>query len=216
MNEGERKFPVAREGWPFILPLAAVTAALWSLRAPVSAGFLSLLTFFVVYFFRDPERKIPPQENAVLSPADGKVLQAEPCREERFLKGPAVKIGIFMSPLNVHVNRIPLTGRVIERSYHPGKFISANREKASLLNEQNALLLESGRGARILFIQIAGFIARRIVCRVSEGDWVVRGQRFGMIRFGSRLDVYLPENTRIQVRRGQRVFAGKTILGTLP
>lgn len=215
MSGDDRKFPVAGEGWVFILPLSGITVTLWALRIFIPAAVLSLITFFVIYFFRDPERSIPAGEKNILSPADGKVLQVGPCREESYLGGPAIKISIFMSPLNVHVNRIPLTGRIARRSYSPGKYFCANLDKASLLNERNALIVESAEGARVLFIQIAGFIARRIVCRVNEGDPVVRGARFGMIRFGSRMDVYLPENTQVQVRPGQKAFAGSTILGVL-
>ena len=200
----------------FILPLASITLILWSLRFKVPAGFFSLLTLFVIYFFRDPERLIPPEEKAILSPADGKVIRVEPCREEHFLKGPAIKISVFMSLFSVHVNRIPLTGTIAQSSYFPGKFFSANLDKASAANEQNALLIETAEGARILTVQIAGLIARRIVCWVEKGDRVVRGQRFGLIRFGSRLDIYLPPETRVQAQPGQKAYGGQTILGYLP
>jgi phosphatidylserine decarboxylase len=216
VSEERRKFPIAGEGWVFILPLAGVTFALWALGIIIPAAVLSLITLFVISFFRDPERPIPAGEKNIVSPADGKVLQIGPCREDSHLQGPAIKVSIFMSPLDVHVNRIPLTGRIARRSYSPGKYFCANLDKASLLNERNALVVENAAGARVLFIQIAGFIARRIVCRVQEGDAVVRGHRFGMIRFGSRMDVYLPENTRILVRPGEKAFAGSTVLGVLP
>jgi phosphatidylserine decarboxylase len=207
---------VAKEGMAFILPLVAITLVLWSLRLTVLFGFFSLLTLFVIYFFRDPERSIPPGEKAILSPADGKVIRVEPCLEERFLKGPAIKISIFMSLLSVHVNRIPLTGNIAESSYSAGKFFSANLDKASAANEQNALLIETSKGVRILAVQIAGLIARRIVCWVRKGDRVIRGQRFGLIRFGSRLDIYVPQNARVQARVGQKAYGGRTILGYLP
>lgn len=216
MNQQSRRFPVAPEGIIFILPLAAIALLLWIFKFTALAGVISLLTLFVICFFRDPERPIPLGEKMVLSPADGRVIQIEPCLEERFLKGPAVKISVFMSLFNVHVNRIPLTGRIAESSYSPGKFFSANLDKASLVNEQNALLIETGEGTRLLIIQIAGLIARRIVCWVEKGDRVIRGQRFGLIRFGSRLDIYLPQNARVQVQLGQKAFAGRTILGYLP
>jgi len=209
------RIPVAREGAIFILPLAAITLILWVIWLPALAGFFSLLTLFVIYFFRDPERSIPPGEKAVLSPADGKVIKVDPCIENRFLKGPAIKVSIFMSVFNVHINRIPVAGRIIDSSYQPGKFIRANLDQASSANEQNALLMETPEGTRLLFVQIAGLIARRIVCRVGQGDAVERGQRFGMIRFGSRVDIYLPKNTRIQARLGQKVFGGQTVLGFL-
>jgi phosphatidylserine decarboxylase len=180
------------------------------------AWFFSLLTVFVISFFRDPERSIPAGDKAILSPADGKIIRLESCTEERFLKGPAIKVSIFMSVFNVHVNRIPLSGRIAEVAYRPGKFVSANLDKASAANEQNALLLEAAGGTKLLFVQIAGLIARRIVCWVRKGDPVERGRRFGMIRFGSRMDVYLPPNVQIQARLGQKVYGGQTILGYLP
>jgi phosphatidylserine decarboxylase len=139
-----------------------------------------------------------------------------PCEENRFLTQPTRKSSIFMSVFNVHVNRIPLTGRIAERHYFSGKFFRANLDKASELNEHNALVIETPGGVRILAVQIAGLIARRIVCHLSAGDEVTRGSRFGMIRFGSRMDIYLPENARIAVRPGQKVHGGETILGTLP
>jgi phosphatidylserine decarboxylase len=200
----------------FIIPLAAVSLILWVLGFTALAVFSSLLTLFVIAFFRDPERSIPPGEKAVLSPADGKIIQVEPCWEEHLLQGPTLKVSIFMSLFNVHVNRIPLTGRVLDVSYQAGKFMRADCDKASLRNEQNALLMETPEGMRLLFVQIAGLIARRIVCWVKKGDAVERGRRFGMIRFGSRLDVYLPRNTQLQVRVGQKALAGQTILGHLP
>ena len=200
----------------FILPLAILTGILWSLRSTVPAGLSTLLTLFVIYFFRDPERRIPPEEKGILSPADGKVIRVESCKEERFLQGSAIKISVFMSLFSVHVNRIPLTGTIANSSYFPGKFFSANLDKASAANEQNALLIETAEGARILTVQIAGLIARRIVCWVGKGDRVVRGQRFGLIRFGSRLDIYLPQETRVRAQLGQKAIGGQTILGYLP
>ncbi len=210
------RFPVAKEGLSFIIPLGGVSAFLWMVGWPFLAGFLTLLTLFVIYFFRDPERSIPPNEKEILSPADGTVIEVEPCPEERFLKGPAIKVSIFMSLFNVHVNRIPLTGTIVQRAYSAGKFLRANLDKASFQNEQNALLLETPDRRRLLLIQVAGLIARRIVCRLDLGDRVIRGERFGLIRFGSRLDVYMPPETQVRVRLGQKVLGGKTTLGILP
>lgn len=209
----KKRFPVAREGLIFILPLLALTVLFWAKGWMALAVLFTLATAFVTYFFRDPERAVPQEEDAVISPADGKVIKIEPVFEHRVLKAPATKISIFMSVFNVHVNRAPLTGRVLKQVYTPGKFFSANRDKASLSNEQNALLMENPEGDRLLCVQIAGLIARRIVCRVSPGDVVHKGARFGMIRFGSRLDVYLPETARVNVRVGQKVKAGQTVLG---
>jgi phosphatidylserine decarboxylase len=200
----------------FIIPLAVISVILWSVGLPIWAGLFTLLTLFVIYFFRDPERAIPDAEKAVLSPADGKVVQVQPCLEERFLKARAIKVSVFMSVFDVHVNRNPLTGRIVGSAYSPGKFLRADLNQASVSNEQNALLVETAEGVRLLVVQIAGLIARRIVCWVKNGDAVKRGRRFGLIRFGSRLDIYLPENTNLQVRPGQRALAGQTILGYLP
>jgi len=210
------RIPVAREGLLFIFPLLGITAFFWIWGAALWAFIFSLLTLFVISFFRDPERAVPGQDKAILSPADGKIIRLEPCREEIFLKGPALKVSIFMSVFNVHINRIPISGRIADISYRPGKFVSANLDKASAANEQNAILMETLRGERILLVQIAGLIARRIVCRVKKGDPVERGRRFGLIRFGSRVDVYLPPGTQIQVRLGQKAYGGQTILGYLP
>jgi phosphatidylserine decarboxylase len=210
------RIPVVREGLVFIFPLLSISFFLWILGISAWAWFFSLLTVFVISFFRDPERTIPAGDKAILSPADGKIIRIESCTEERFLKGPALKVSIFMSVFNVHVNRIPLSGRIAEVVYRPGKFVSANLDKASSANEQNALLLEAAGGTKLLFVQIAGLIARRIVCWVRKGDPVERGRRFGLIRFGSRMDVYLPPNVQIQARLGQKAYGGQTILGYLP
>ncbi len=208
-------FPIAREGLAFIVPLAVISVVLWALGVLAGAGLFTLATLFILYFFRNPEREIPPGEHLVLSPADGTVVQIESCLEDRLLKGPAVKISIFMSVFDVHVNRNPLSGRIVENSYSRGQFIRADRNQASVSNEQNALLVENGAGVRLVVVQIAGILARRIVCWVKRGDQVERGRRFGLICFGSRLDVYLPEKTPVQVRLGQKTRAGQTILGTL-
>ena len=175
------------------------------------------ITLFVLYFFRDPKRKTDVQEKAVLTPADGRVLGAWTLGSvDNPLGTKAVKISVFMSLFNVHVNRIPAGGRISKISYRPGAFFAANLDKASEKNEQNAVFLETQDGRKIVCVQIAGLIARRIACWIREGDEVQAGQRFGLIRFGSRLDVYLPEGSRVVVQPGHKVKAGKTILGYLP
>lgn len=175
------------------------------------------LTLFVLYFFRDPDRKAEVQEKAVLSPADGKVLGAWTLESsENPLGAKAVKVSVFMSLFNVHVNRVPASGRIIQISYLPGAFFAAGLDKASERNEQNAVFLELRDGTKIVFVQIAGLIARRIVCWVREGEEVQAGQRFGLIRFGSRVDIYLPKGSRVAVQPGHNVKAGETILGYLP
>ncbi len=175
-----------------------------------------LITFFVVFFFRDPEREQPNIPHAVLSPADGRILAVERIdHSNNPLGAPGLKISIFMSVFNVHVNRIPVGGSIQKINYHPGQFFSANLDKASEQNENNRVTLRTPDAQEIVVIQIAGLIARRIVCWIAEGDRVDRGQRFGLIRFGSRLEAFLPTNTRITVSKGQKVTAGETIIGYL-
>ncbi len=173
-----------------------------------------MLTLLIVYFFRDPNRTLINEERAVLTPADGKVISIEKLNNtDNRLKAPAIKISIFMSIFNAHINRIPIRGKIAQLSYHPGKFFSANRNKASLYNEHNIVTLETDQRKKIVLVQIAGLIARRIVCWVKKGDLVETGQRFGLIRFGSRLEVYLPSDTTLMVKKGEKVKAGQTIIG---
>jgi len=176
-----------------------------------------VIALFCLYFFRNPQRRTPQETGAVIAPADGKVIQVDPSfYEARFLGTSMKKVSIFMSLFDVHVNRFPVSGVVRRISYHPGRFFSANRNKASRENEQNALFLETPSGQNILMIQIAGVVARRIVCWAEEGDRVVAGNRFGLIRFGSRVDIFLSPQSRLVVRPGDRVRAGETVVGYLP
>lgn len=208
--------PIASAGYPFIYA-AAFCTLVFALLEIVSLSVLGLIaTFFITYFFRDPERYIPAQENAVVSPADGRVVKTEVVEENPFIDGACLKIGIFMSVFNVHVNRIPYSGKIEKTMYKPGKFFSASRDAASMQNEQQAVILESENGPKICFVQIAGLVARRIICRIQAGDSMIRGERFGMICFGSRLDVYLPADTSANVSKGDTVKAGQSILGYLP
>lgn len=216
MIRAKFRVPVAKEGIIFILPLAIGSVLLWIGKINSAAVIFSLLTIFVVYFFRDPERLIPGEEKAVLSPADGRVIQVESCIEENFLKGPALKVSIFMSLFDVHINRVPFSGKIVDLLYQPGKFFRANLPKASAINEQNTLFLEAADGTRLVFIQIAGLIARRIICWVRRGDEVAKGERFGLIAFGSRVDLYLPPRTKLITHLGQKVLGGQSILGYLP
>ena len=174
-----------------------------------------LLLIFTLNFFRDPDRSTPDGANLVVAPADGKVLVVKDVVDDEFIKGDAVQVSIFMSPLNVHVNRFPVTGQVTYFRYFPGEFLVAFDEKASLRNEQTHIGVESGQ-CRVLFKQIAGFVARRIVADVREGDRVVAGARFGMIKFGSRVDVLLPRSVSVKVQVGDRTVAGETILAVVP
>jgi phosphatidylserine decarboxylase len=174
------------------------------------------LTLFSVYFFRNPERVIPEGENLVIAPADGKVIFVGEVEEERYFKERVTKVSIFMSVFNVHVNRVPCSGKVVEMYYNKGEFVNASYDKASDANEQSGILLETDNGQRILFVQIAGLIARRIVTYPIIGDLLQRGARYGLIRFGSRLDIFFPKNSDVVVTLGEKTVAGETILGTLP
>ncbi len=173
-----------------------------------------VMTYFTTFFFRDPERVIPKGEGVFVSPADGRVILIRETFEQDYLKAPSKEISIFMSLFDVHVNRIPEDSIVSAIKHSPGKFVVAHKDDASLKNE-NIIITLDGRYGRILVRQVAGFLARRIVCKVKVGDVLRRGDRFGMIKFGSRLDVYLPYNSTIQVQFGQKVKAGETIIATL-
>lgn len=208
-------FSVAKAGYPFIIGAAVTTVILAILGLKILTLISLILTFFICFFFRDPDRHIPDKNDAVVSPADGKVLKAEKVLHNPFLEGECVKISIFMSIFNVHVNRIPYSGRIEKIAYHPGKFFSANLDKASTDNEHNAVFLETEGGKKICFVQIAGLVARRIICYVNEDEKVERGKRFGLICFGSRLDVFLPPDSHINVAVGDKVKAGTSILGYL-
>ena len=208
-------FPVAIAGYPFIFAAAFTTFVFALLQLTVLSLVGLAATFFICYFFRDPDRVIPNADGAVVSPADGKIILAGPVENSPFIKDKGVKISIFMSVFNVHVNRIAHEGRIKTVKYYPGKFFSANLDKASRHNEHNAVFLETEDGKNICMVQIAGLIARRIICRIQEGDIVARGQRFGLICFGSRLDVYLPPDINLNVTVGDKVRGGRSVLGDL-
>ena len=173
------------------------------------------LLLFTFYFFRDPERNTPTEDGLVISPADGTVLSVQETREDDFLHADAVQVSIFMSPLNVHVNRYPVTGVVGFFRHYPGEFLVAFDEKASLRNERTHIGIDHPRG-KVLFKQIAGFVARRIVADVRVGDQATAGRRFGMIKFGSRVDVLVPRGAEVRVKQGDRTVAGETVLAVLP
>jgi len=209
------RIPLAREGYPFILASIFVIIITWVIGLRGVSYFSLGLAIFIISFFRDPERDIPSEEGSVVSPADGRIIKIEQERiGDRFKICPqeAIKISIFMNVFNVHVNRVPASGKVLGVFYNPGKFFSADKDKASLENEQNALLIEAKNGKRFVVNQIAGLIAGIIVCYTKEGDTLEKGKRFGMIRFGSRLDVYLPVDCKINVSIGDKVKAGSSIL----
>lgn len=207
--------PVAAEGWPFILPLAIVTALLFAFGWK-NVGSVSLaLTLFVLFFFRDPERRIPEGEKVVVSPADGKVIVIKDIYEPTTLKQEVKQISIFLSVFNVHVNRAPIGGAIEDVKYHPGTFHVASADKASLDNEQTAMVITNGK-QKILVKQIAGLIARRIVCYAKPGDAIKKGERYGLIRFGSRVDIFLPKTVELKVKLGDRIKGAQDIIGVLP
>jgi len=209
----QKRWPIAKEGFSFLIPTALLTVFFGWLGWKILTLLGILLTLFVAFFFRNPKRKIPALQNIILSPADGRIIHVGECEEERFLKERTLKVSIFMSPFNVHLNRAPISGKVLQRSYHPGKFLVASMDKSSLLNEQNAVILETEDRFKILLIQIAGFVARRIVCYAKPGDALRMGEIFGLIRFGSRVDLYLPPEIKPTVSVGQHVKGGESIIG---
>ena len=208
--------PVAVEGYPFIgfFAFLALFFALvgWSCLATIAFG----LTLFTIYFFRNPERTPPDEENAIVAPADGKVIFIGKVPENRYFGGQEVtKISIFMNVFNVHVNRVPVDCKVIDQFYNKGSFLNASLDKASLENEQSGMLLELQSGLKLLCIQIAGLVARRIVSYPENGDQLLRGQRYGLIRFGSRVDLYFPEGIDVTAKIGDKTIAGESVLGYL-
>jgi phosphatidylserine decarboxylase len=207
--------PFAKEGIPFIAAPAGVTLLAWWLDWPVVAVGTALLTLSVAWFFRNPARVVPQGPHLVVAPGDGKVIAIEEEFEPRFLKDRSIRLTIFLNVFDVHINRIPCEGVVRDVQYQPGLFQAANKPDATLKNEQNALILETSKGVKVLCVQVAGLIARRIVCWVSAGDCVLRGERYGLIRFGSRMDTFLPLGTTVKVAVGDRVKGGETVLGEL-
>ena len=204
-------FPLAREGMPFILFGGFATLILALTGPPFPALLCLVVTGWMIYFFRDPSRILPETAGAIISPADGKVIVAREIEDDRFLQARVLKVSIFMNIFNVHVNRIPFAGTVERVVFSPGQFYAADKDKAALLNEYCAVTIAAG-DFRYTVVQIAGLIARRIVCRAEAGDRVMTGQRYGLIRFGSRLDIYLPATVQLAVREGQKVRAGESIL----
>ena len=205
---------IAREGWPFIV-LAAILAGLSSVYCVYLAIPMWIIFLFILQFFRDPPRVTTGGDSAVSAPADGRVIVIDEARDP-YTNQTSLKISIFMNVFNVHSNRIPVSGTVDAKQYYPGRFFNAALDKASDNNERNALLLTSKEGHRVTCVQIAGLIARRILCYVDEGSNVIKGERFGFIRFGSRVDLYLPRTTKVLVSLGDKVVGGETLVAELP
>lgn len=210
-------FPVNREGWPFVALFAVVALLLGQAWAPL--GWIgALLTCWCAWFFRDPDRVTPVRDGLVISPADGVVQllgMAAPPKELDMGDEPRMRISVFMSVFSVHINRIPVDGKVVKTAYQPGKFLDASLDKASADNERMSVRLARADGRELAFVQIAGLVARRIKCDLANGQEVKAGQRFGLIRFGSRVDVYLPDGVQPLVALGQSIIAGETVLADL-
>ena len=210
-------FPINREGWPFVALFAVVALLLGQLWVPLGwLGFV--LTCWCAWFFRDPDRVTPIRDGLVISPADGVVQllgMAPPPKELEMGDEPRMRISVFMSVFSVHINRVPVDGKVIKTAYQPGKFLDASLDKASSDNERMSVRMVRADGRELAFVQIAGLVARRIKCDLIDGQDVRAGQRFGLIRFGSRVDVYLPDGVAPLVALGQSIIAGETVLADL-
>ncbi|MEW5888602.1 MAG: phosphatidylserine decarboxylase [Pseudomonadota bacterium] len=206
---------IAREGWPFLAASVAASLVVVWLAGWLWSAPLWLWTLFVLQFFRDPPRPIPGNEKSVLSPADGRVLCVEKAFDP-YLQRETLKISVFMNVFNAHSNRSPVDGEVKQVWYHRGSFLNAALDKASAENERNALWLRTRTGHDVTCVQVAGLIARRILCYVKAGSTLARGQRYGFIRFGSRVDLYLPPETRVRAIIGEKVYASATIVAELP
>ncbi|HET7832566.1 MAG TPA: phosphatidylserine decarboxylase [Gallionella sp.] len=205
---------IAREGWPFLAGSVVIALLLSNTVGGGIAALAWLVALFVLQFFRDPARVIPQDVGAVLSPADGRVIKVERTQDP-YGQRDAILVSVFMNVFNVHSNRSPVDGTVQKVQYFPGKFVNADLDKASAENERNAVVVQTNDGQTVTFVQVAGLIARRILCYVKPGDQLARGQRYGFIRFGSRVDVYLPLDAKVKVSIGDKVSATTTILAML-
>jgi len=194
---------------------AAVGIIGWATGLIVVTAAAIVGVLFLVWFFRNPKRVPPEGGQFLVSPADGRVVEIDPCREERFLQMEMTRVGIFMSPVDVHVNRMPCAGKIGAIHYFPGRYLMAYHPKASLENEHQVMVIESDRGMKLLVVQIAGFLARRIEGWVGSGEHLECGERFGLIRLGSKVDLYLPPSVRVQVKVGDRVRAGESVIGIM-
>lgn len=203
---------MARDAYPYLIPLVLVAPGCFYFELPVPGVLLLVLAGFIAFFFRDPDRVIPQDEAAVVSPADGKVVSI--ARLDPADPASATRLSIFLSVFDVHINRAPIAGRVKDVAYQSGKFKAAFKDEASVVNEQSVVTIE-GRGIDLVFKQIAGVLARRIVLTKRPGDWVAKGERVGLIKFGSRVDVILPPDVEVSVRMGERVCGGSSVIGRI-
>jgi phosphatidylserine decarboxylase len=205
---------IAKEGYPLILTAGALTILAFLMGWRGAGIVLGLATLAITAFFRDPERNIPTGEGLIVAPADGRVVSIAEVRSDSSFGDTPTRVSIFLSPLDVHINRMPVAGQIDDVRYRAGKFLAAYKEEASERNEQNALKIVDNDGRSLGVVQIAGVVARRIVCHVKPGDRLARGDRFGLIMFGSRTDTYLPRGCHVKVVEGQKVRGGETILGS--
>jgi phosphatidylserine decarboxylase len=202
-------------GWPFVIGSAVIALVVWLLTGPILGVPLLVVSAFLLFFFRDPERVHNAPDSAVISPADGRVMVAGAPTGEATPSGQWQQVTIFLSPMNVHVNRIPVSGRVMRVEYHPGQFLPAYRKESGDLNERCEITIDHA-GQPIVVRQIVGVLARRVVCRTREGLDVKAGERFGVMKFGSRMDVFVPTDATLHVRVGETVVGGVTVIATLP
>ena len=210
--------PIHRDGWPFIAAFALISILLGTMVSEPLGWLGALATAWCLFFFRDPERVVPARGDLVVSPADGLVQMIQPAippAELGMAANPLTRVSIFLNVFDVHVNRVPADGSITRLAYRPGKFLNAALDKASELNERQSIRLSLHDGRELAFVQIAGLVARRIRCDLHEGQTVRAGERFGLIRFGSRVDVYLPQGTAPLVAVGQRMVGGETVLADL-
>lgn len=215
ISMNNKTFPIVPDGFLFIIPLAVLGILCVFLEVRWAGVLFLALTLFVMWFFRNPHRVTPEDGKAIISPADGRIIKIEEVEEKEMLNEKVRKVSIFMSVFNVHVNRAPCSGTIEKISYSKGKFFAANLDKASEFNERNSVLIKMADGGQIRTTQIAGIVARRIVCWTKKGMQIQKGERFGLIKFGSRLEVFMPLDTTISVKVGDRVRAGETRIGYL-
>ena len=212
MADRAKGIPIAREGLLFLMGIAVPAIAAGVLGWGKTALVFGVLGCWVGWFFRNPSRTIPQGEGLILASGDGRVVAVQEEFEPRFLKDRSLRISVFLNIFDVHINRMPCAGTIVDIAYQPGRFYNASRPEATMHNEQNALMIETPAQRKVLCVQIAGLIARRIVCWVRPGDAAVMGERFGLIQFGSRVDTYVPAESRVRVRVGERVKAGESVL----
>ncbi len=212
MADRAKGLPIAREGLPFIVGAAAPAVLARLLGWRKTAVAFGAFACFTSWFFRNPSRTIPRGDDLILASGDGEVLSIQKEFEPRYLKEQSVRISIFLNVFDVHINRIPCVGTIVDMAYQPGRFLDARDSEATVHNEQNALMIETPSKKKVLCVQVAGLLARRIACWVQPGDTAVPGERFGLIRFGSRMDTFVPVESRVRVRVGDRVKGGESIL----